>query len=81
MFSLGWFPGVKFGSTDTFVAEIYELPSDPTDLLARLDAYEGEGSLYHRRTIETSFGPTFIYEYAGEPHGPAIYDWTNRNAA
>lgn len=76
LYSLGGFPGVTLNTDHTFDAEVYEIIPETRDQLLRdLDRYEGEGSLYHRRTIETPFGESYIYEYNGDPREPVMQRW------
>ena len=48
MYNLGAYPGIVPREGETVVGEVYRVPADR---LPEMDAYEGEGSLYHRRTV------------------------------
>ena len=48
MYNLGAYPGIVPQEGETVVGEVYCVPADR---LPELDAYEGEGSLYHRRAV------------------------------
>ena len=48
MYNLGAYPGIVPQEGESVVGEVYRVPADR---LPELDAYEGEGSLYHRRTV------------------------------
>ena len=48
MYDLGAYPGVVPQEGETVVGEVYRVPEY---LLRKLDWYEGEGTLYHRRTV------------------------------
>lgn len=62
MFDIGSFPGIKLDDAGTVQGELYEI-TEPS-VLGRLDAYEGEGSLYMRRVVETEGGvETYVYEF------------------
>lgn len=62
MYSLGGFPGVIPGD-GTVQAEVHEYPDQ---LLPALDRYEGEGSLYKRKTIKVDGEEVFIYLFMNE---------------
>jgi gamma-glutamylcyclotransferase (GGCT)/AIG2-like uncharacterized protein YtfP len=71
LFSLGGFPGVRLNGSGEFDCEVHRIkPESRTVLLQNLDRYEGEGSLYHRRVVDTEFGPAYIYEYNGDAGEP-----------
>ena len=48
MYNLGAYPGIVPREGGTVVGEVYRVP---VERLPEMDAYEGEGSLYHRRTV------------------------------
>ena len=48
MYNLGAYPGIVPQEGESVVGEVYRVPAER---LPELDAYEGEGSLYHRRTV------------------------------
>ena len=81
MFDLGGFPGIRHAEGgDSICGEVYCV-DDAT--LARLDQYEGEGSLYLRKNarVHGSYGAVtaMFYEYAGELCGAQRIDgWRDR---
>ena len=48
MYNLGAYPGIVPKKGETVFGEVWNIP---VARLPELDAYEGEGSLYHRRTV------------------------------
>lgn len=48
MYNLGWYPGIVPQKGGSVTGEVYRVPEDR---LPEMDAYEGEGRLYHRRTV------------------------------
>ena len=48
MYNLGRYPGIVKKDGHHVIGEVYEIP---IALLAHMDEYEEEGSLYHRRTV------------------------------
>ena len=48
MYNLGAYPGIVPKMGETVFGEVWNIP---VARLPELDAYEGEGSLYHRRTV------------------------------
>ena len=48
MYNLGRYPGIAEKDGHSVIGEVYEIP---LTLLARMDEYEEEGTLYHRRTV------------------------------
>ncbi len=68
MYDLGPFPGIKEKDKFRVQGEIYNIPDE---LIERLDAYEGEGSLYKRDTVTVSCGKgdlenVLVYVYLGD---------------
>ena len=51
MYNLGRYPGIVKKEGHHVIGEAYEIPNT---LLARMDEYEEEGSLYHRRTVSVT---------------------------
>ena len=70
MYDLGRYPGIIEQAGETVVGEVYLVP---VERIPKLDAYEGEGSLYHRRTVtvehDGSCLPAQVYVYAHHPDG------------
>lgn len=70
MYDVGRYPGIIEQDGETVVGEVYLVP---VERLPELDAYEGEGSLYHRRTVTVEHGgsyqPAQAYVYAHRPDG------------
>jgi gamma-glutamylcyclotransferase (GGCT)/AIG2-like uncharacterized protein YtfP len=84
MYSLnhGAYPGIVPQEGESVVGEVYRVPADR---LPELDAYEGEGSLYHRRTVtverEGSRVPAQAYVYAHRPAGePMREPWGSKGS-
>ena len=48
MYDLGSYPGIVPQKGGSVIGEVYQIPAER---LPELDAYEGEGNLYHRRTV------------------------------
>lgn len=88
LFDLGWYPGIKLGSENEVVGDLYEVDQS---IIPSLDAYEGTPHLYTRHSLEgTQFdtqvnlskyeGQVMLYEYNGYPSNrPRIEsgDWLN----
>ena len=53
MYNLGNYPGILKKEGNCVIGEVYTVPRE---LLPRLDEYEAEGSLYHRRTVTVTKG-------------------------
>lgn len=68
MYSLGYFPGVVRGGSDSITGEVYEVTEE---MLARCDGIEGYPDMYTRDRIETPWGRAWIYIYNGDPKGHA----------
>ena len=70
LYDLGSFPGIKGCSKQQVIGEVYEVSPD---MLASMDIYEGEGSLYSRETVcistETVWVFAYVYVYKSEPEG------------
>jgi gamma-glutamylcyclotransferase (GGCT)/AIG2-like uncharacterized protein YtfP len=79
LYDLGAFPGVKEQEGGHVIGEAYFISDE---MRARLDHYEGEGSLYLRRavSITSSHGDlnAEVYLYNGEPSGEARSEWKPR---
>lgn len=73
MYNLGWFPGIRPSSGDTVFGEVYQVDSD---MIQRMDHYEGEGTLYRRTSVvvESKAGnlAALVYVYAHEIYGDKI---------
>ena len=82
MYDLGTYPGIVPQEGETVVGEVYRVPADR---LPELDAYEGEGSLYHRRTVTVKRRrakpisvQAYIYAHAEDlPTEPVREPWGN----
>jgi len=57
MYNLGSYPGIKEDAGEYVLGEVYFITPE---ILDRLDHYEGEGSLYNRRTVTAYNGHTEI---------------------
>ena len=82
MYNLGAYPGIVPQEGESVVGEVWRVPADR---LPELDAYEGEGSLYHRRTVtverEGSRVPAQAYIYAHRPNGePMREPWGSKDS-
>ena len=82
MYNLGWYPGIVPQEGETVIGEGYRVPSER---LQDMDAYEGEGSLYHRRTVtverEDSCIPVQAYIYAHRPTGALMREpWGSKDS-
>ena len=82
MYNLGAYPGIVPQEGESVVGEVYRVPADR---LPELDAYEGEGSLYHRRTVtvEREGGRVLAqaYVYARRPTGePMREPWGSKGS-
>lgn len=81
MTDLGGFPGIGESASETALGEVWFVDDDT---LARLDRYEGEGSLYIRRQVqvENSYGRLDAYAYIdnGMPRGKLLREgWHARD--
>ena len=67
---LGHFPGIKESQGHFVLGQVFYVNSE---MLDKLDAYEGEGSLYHRREVSVQLASepihVFAYVYAGTSEG------------
>lgn len=79
LFALGWYPGVKLGSGETTVVDVFKLPEDHNlreAILYDLDGYEGYrekdplNSLFVRKVVLVESGDfedepllCYVYEY------------------
>ena len=82
MYNLGAYPGIVPQEGESVVGEVWRVPADR---LPELDAYEGEGSLYHRRTVtvERDGGRVSAqaYVYAHRPTGePMREPWGSKGS-
>ena len=82
MYNLGAYPGIVPQEGESVVGEVYRVPADR---LPELDAYEGEGSLYHRRPVtverEGSSVPAQAYIYAHRPTGTLMREpWNSKDS-
>ena len=82
MYNLGAYPGIVPQEGETVVGEVYCVPADR---LPELDAYEGEGSLYHRRAVtverEGSRVPAQAYVYARRREGTLMREpWDSKGS-
>ena len=82
MYNLGWYPGIVPQEGEAVVGEVYRVPIEQ---LPDMDAYEGEGSLYHRSTVtverEGSRVPVQAYVYAHRPTGALMREpWGNKDS-
>ena len=81
LYDLGWYPGIRPKKGSCVFGEVYEIDAG---MLRRMDAYEGEGHLYHRTPVVVWNGDGRIdaqaYVYAHEIHGGIIRggDWRKR---
>ena len=81
LYNLGWYPGIRPKKDSSVIGEVYEIDAG---MLLRMDAYEGEGHLYHRTTVivENPDGRinTLIYVYAHEIRSGIVEggDWRRR---
>ena len=70
MYHLGSYPGIVPQKGETVMGEVYWVDREA---LARMDEYEDEGSLYHRRTVNVEQGgarlDVQIYVYARSVEG------------
>lgn len=84
LYAVSWFPGAVLGEDkeETILCDVYE--TDNEAVLTRLDQYEGfnperqSESLFVRRTVDSNYGPCFIYEYNQNVQGSAYVeggDW------
>ena len=68
LYELGHFPGIKESQSHFVLGQVFYVNSE---MLDKLDAYEGEGSLYNRREVSVQLGnepiQVFTYVYAGTP--------------
>ena len=66
MYDLGAYPGIKEKHGENVVGEVYAVERS---LLAELDRYEGEGSLYNRKMVtvinDKEIVSAFVYVYRG----------------
>lgn len=73
MYDLGWYPGIVPEAGRTVYGEVYRV-SDR--ILHAMDGYEGEGSLYDRKTVtvrnENGTLETYAYVYARKVLGTLI---------
>lgn len=73
IYDLGRYPGIVPAEGGTVFGEAYRVDKD---MLTEMDAYEGEGSLYFRRTVtvENELGrlEAFVYVYARPISGKRI---------
>ncbi len=63
LFRNGNFPGYRVEPDGIVQGELWKL-REPESTLAALDEYEG--SAYKRISVETSFGPAWIYLFIGD---------------
>lgn len=81
MYDLGAFPGIVSTKGRNVVGEVFRVPSD---VLKKLDKYEGEGSLYNRVSVAVSNNARTItaqaYIYNGHPYGNVIEHKWNTEA-
>ena len=82
MYSLGAYPGIVPQAGEAVIGEVWRVPADR---LPEMDAYEGEGSLYHRRTVtvEREGGriPAQAYIYAHRPTGKLMREpWGSKGS-
>ena len=82
MYNLGAYPGIVPQEGESVVGEVYRVPAER---LPELDAYEGEGSLYHRRPVtverEGSSVPAQAYIYAHRPTGTLMREpWNSKGS-
>ena len=83
MYHLGSYPGIILQKGESVIGEVYEIPES---LWEQMDAYEGEGSLYHRRhaVVENDYNKleVQVYIYAHSVEGCPLmreaWDSTNR---
>lgn len=81
LYNLGWFPGIRPKKGSNVFGEVYEISADK---LPGMDAYEGEGHLYHRTpvVVENDNGRIDVqaYVYAHEIRSGIIEggDWRRR---
>ena len=81
MYDLGRYPAIVPAEGGVVYGEVYRITPD---MLADMDAYEDEGSLYYRKTVavENAGGrlEAFVYVYAKEPNGKRIESgrWNKR---
>lgn len=82
MFNLGWFPGVvKSNPQDIIVIDVFSIPEESAqEIIADLDLYEGEGSLYNRIEVQLIGGESaYMYVYNGTSSNVVSSgDWNNR---
>ena len=73
IYNLGWYPGIRSKNGSCVYGEVYAVDDR---MLAEMDRYEGEGSLYHRTpvVVENEAGPidAVAYVYAREIRGHEI---------
>lgn len=89
LYNLGPYPGVRLGTKDQIdiKVDVYELPADEREVMARLDRYEGydkqspEQSLFVRKkTLTKENEEVWVYEFNSEPeYGVEIKngDWVD----
>jgi gamma-glutamylcyclotransferase (GGCT)/AIG2-like uncharacterized protein YtfP len=88
MYSMG-FPMIFHGEGEITI-EVFRIPENRPEALRRVDALEGyvegrdDNTFYIRETVDTEFGPAFIYVGANEnrtTHLPLIEDgiWGRKN--
>ena len=82
MYNLGAYPGIVPQEGETVIGEVWRVPAER---LPELDAYEGEGSLYHRRTVtverEGRCVPAQAYIYAHRPTGELMREpWGSKGS-
>ena len=66
LYRISWFPGIRPKEGYEVLGEVYEIM---TEDLPAMDAYEGEGELYHRRKVtivmeDGSMKKAWAYIYA-----------------
>ena len=73
IYDLGWYPGIRPKKGSVVYGEVYAVDDR---MLAEMDRYEGEGSLYHRTPVvvenETGTVNAVAYVYAKEIKGREI---------
>ncbi len=83
LYNLGWYPGIRPKKDSSVIGEVYEIDAS---MLLRMDAYEGEGHLYHRMHVvaENENGRIDVqaYVYAHEIRSGIIEggDWRKRRS-
>jgi gamma-glutamylcyclotransferase (GGCT)/AIG2-like uncharacterized protein YtfP len=80
IYNLGWYPGVRLGSDNVVVGDVFKLGD--ASVIRQIDQYEGYPSLYNRSEVETKGGlRAWVYTInreCGENERITSGDWLNQ---